>query len=53
VIVGAAEADPRNGMISNESPIGKAVLGHKAGEEVEIETPSGSIKFKITTVRYE
>ena len=53
VIVGAAEADPRNGMISNESPIGKAVLGHKAGEEVEIETPGGSIKFKITTVRYE
>lgn len=52
VIVGAAEADPRNGMISNESPIGKAVLGHKAGEEVEIETPGGSIKFKITTVRY-
>ena len=53
VIVGAAEADPRNGMISNESPIGKAVLGHKAGEDVEIETPSGSIKFRITTVRYQ
>ncbi len=53
VIVGAAEADPRNGMISNESPIGKAVLGHKAGEEIEIETPAGKLKFKITTVRYE
>ncbi len=53
VIVGAAEADPRNGMISNESPIGKAVLGHKAGEEVEIETPSGNIKFRITTIRYQ
>ena len=53
VIVGAAEADPRNGMISNESPIGKAVLGHKSGDDVEIETPSGSIKFRITTVRYQ
>ncbi len=53
VIVGAAEADPRNGMISNESPIGKAVLGHKAGEKIEIETPAGKLKFKITTVRYE
>ncbi len=53
VIVGAAEADPRSGLISNESPIGKAVLGHKAGEEIEIETPAGKLKFKITTVRYE
>ncbi|HIE24946.1 MAG TPA: transcription elongation factor GreA [Anaerolineales bacterium] len=53
VIVGAAEADPRSGLISNESPIGKAVLGRKAGEEVEIETPAGKLKFKITTVRYE
>ncbi len=53
MIVGAAEANPRNGMISNESPIGKAVLGHKAGDDVEIETPDGGIKFRITTVRYE
>jgi len=53
MIVGAAEADPRNGMISNESPIGKAVLGHKAGDEVEIKAPAGNIKFKITTVKYE
>ncbi len=53
IIVGAAEADPRSGLISNESPIGKAVLGHKAGEEIEIETPAGKLKFKITTVRYE
>ncbi len=53
VIVGAAEADPRNGMISNESPIGKAVLGHKAGDEIEIETPDGKIKFRITTVKYQ
>ena len=52
VIVGAAEANPRKGMISNESPIGKAVLGHKAGEEIEIITPGGSIKYRITTVKY-
>lgn len=51
IIVGAAEADPRNGMISNESPIGKAVLGHKAGEDIEIEAPDGNLKFRITTVK--
>ncbi len=51
VIVGAAEADPRNGMISNESPIGKAALGKKAGDEIEINTPDGKLKFRITTVK--
>jgi len=51
IIVGAAEANPRNGMISNESPIGKAVLGHKAGDDVEIEAPDGNLKFRITTVK--
>ena len=51
IIVGAAEADPRNGMISNESPIGKAALGKKAGEEIEIDTPDGKLKFRITTVK--
>ena len=50
-IVGAAEADPRNGMISNESPIGKAVLGHSAGDEVEVETPGGAFTVRITTVK--
>src|SRR5512139_8801 len=42
VIVGAAEANPREGKISNESPIGKAILGHQAGEEVVVETPGGT-----------
>jgi transcription elongation factor GreA len=46
-LVGAKEADPRNGKISNESPIGKALMDHKVGEVVEAETPSGKIKFKI------
>ena len=49
-LVGAKEADPRNGKISNESPIGQALIGHKAGEVVEAETPGGKIKFKILKV---
>ncbi len=51
IIVGAAEADPRNGMISNESPIGKAALGKKAGDEIVIDTPDGKLKLRITTVK--
>ena len=49
-MVGAKEADPRNGKISNESPIGSALMGRKAGETVEAQTPGGSIKFKIIKV---
>ncbi|MCS6774370.1 MAG: transcription elongation factor GreA [Anaerolineae bacterium] len=49
-IVGSAEADPVNGRISNESPIGKALIGHKVNDVVHVETPSGLIKFKITQV---
>ena len=49
-IVGVAEASPREGKISNESPIGKAILGHHSGEEVHVETPSGTYKVKITKV---
>ena len=50
IIVGAAEANPREGKISNESPIGKAILGHRHGEEVNVETPSGTYKVKIVKV---
>lgn len=50
-IVGAAEANPREGKISNESPIGKAILGHRAGEEVLVETPGGTFKVKIVKVQ--
>ena len=46
-IVGAAEASPREGKISNESPIGKAILGHKLGESVRVETPGGTYNVKI------
>ena len=49
-LVGAKEADPRKGRISNESPIGSAVLNHKAGDIVEAETPGGKIRFKILKV---
>jgi len=49
-LVGAKEADPRNGRISNESPFGKALLDHKVGDIVEAETPGGKIKLKILKV---
>jgi transcription elongation factor GreA len=50
-IVGAAEADPLHGRISNESPLGRALLGHRAGDEVEWTSPSGTSRVKILTVR--
>jgi len=50
-IVGAAEANPREGKISNESPIGKAILGHKAGESVHVDAPGGHFKVKIVKVK--
>lgn len=49
-LVGAQEADPRNGKISNESPIGKALLGHRAGETVSFQTPGGSLSYEIVSV---
>ena len=49
-IVGAAEANPREGKISNESPIGKAILGHHLGDVVKVETPGGTYNVKITKV---
>jgi transcription elongation factor GreA len=49
-IVGSNEADPIAGLISNESPMGGAFLGHKAGETVMVETPAGSVPFQILKV---
>ncbi len=49
-IVGAAEANPREGKISNESPIGKAILNHKVGDVVKVETPAGTYNVKIIKV---
>lgn len=50
VIVGATEADPGHGKISSESPIGAALLGAKAGDEVLINTPSGAVKYEVEKV---
>lgn len=46
-VVGSTEADPRNGKISDESPVGKALLGKKVGDEVIADAPGGEIKLKI------
>lgn len=50
-IVGSAEADPMEGRISNESPVGMAILGHKAGDVVEVQTPGGSIHLRILEIK--
>lgn len=50
-IVGESESDPINGKISNESPMAKGLLGHKIGEEVNIDVPNGTMKVKILDVK--
>lgn len=50
-IVGPSEADPLNGLISNESPLGATFIGHKKGEEVEVATPKGKVKYKILKIK--
>lgn len=49
-IVGFSQADPINGKISDESPVGKALIGHKKGDKVTVEVPSGQLQFKITAI---
>lgn len=49
-IVGSAEADPNNGSISDESPVGKALLGHRIGDDVVAEAPGGHLTFKILDI---
>ncbi len=49
-IVGSEEADPENGKISNTSPLGSALLGHKPGESVEVSTPKGKAKYTIAKI---
>ena len=49
-LVGSAEAKPQEGKISNESPLGRAFLGKKAGDEVEVKTPGGIVKYKIIKI---
>ncbi len=50
-LVGIKEADPRNGKISHESPIGKALLGKRIGDTVVAQTPAGPLEFKILEIR--
>jgi len=50
-ILGSTESDPANGIISNASPVGAALLGHKKGEEITVNMPTGSIKYKILAIR--
>ncbi|WP_055071747.1 transcription elongation factor GreA [Clostridium massiliamazoniense] len=50
-IVGSAEADPMNNKISNESPVGEALIGKKVGEVVEVTIPGGMAKFEILGIR--
>ena len=49
-IVGAAEADPKSGLISNESPLGQALLGHQVGDEIEVDAPAGVLSFQIVKI---
>ena len=49
-IVGFAQADPAVGKISDESPVGKALIGHKVGDKVTVEAPAGAMQFKIVEI---
>ncbi len=49
-IVGSTEADPLNGCISDESPVGKALIGHSTGDEIEVETPGGLVVLTIQKI---
>lgn len=50
-ISGSSESDPKNGVISNVSPVGKALIGHKKGEVVSVKTPGGVAEYKIVSIR--
>jgi transcription elongation factor GreA len=50
-IVGAAEANPREGKISNESPLGRALLNHGIGDEVTVEAPGGTFKVRVVKIK--
>jgi transcription elongation factor GreA len=48
--VGSAEASPREGRISNESPVGRALLGRKKGDKVKVTVPEGDVTYKIVGI---
>ena len=49
-IVGAPEADPKEGRISHESPVGRALLGKRVGDEVQVNAPKGALRFTVTKI---
>ena len=49
-IVGSTESNPSENRISNESPVGSAIIGHKEGDTVDVQTPNGILKFKILSI---
>ena len=49
-IVGSQEANPREGKISDDSPVGRALIGHRAGDSVSVDAPAGSFRFEILSV---
>jgi len=49
-LVGAAEANPKDGRISNDSPLGRALLGRKVGEDIKVNAPSGTITFRVVAI---
>jgi transcription elongation factor GreA len=50
-LVGAAEADPTKGKISNESPLGKALIGRHVGDTVQVNAPAGQLTFRIAAIK--
>ena len=50
-IIGSEDANPIEGKISNESPLGQAFLNHKQGEEITVQTPKGRVKYKIVKIK--
>ena len=50
MIVGSTESDPSNGKISNESPLGNALIGHKTGDIIEVNSPDGIIKYQVIEI---
>jgi transcription elongation factor GreA len=50
-VVGSAEADPSNGRISNESPLGKALIGKRVGEKAVVRAPDGDLVFEVVAIR--
>jgi transcription elongation factor GreA len=51
IIVGSAESNPLEGKISNTSPVGAALLGHKVKDKVDVETPDGKVKYEILSIK--